>query len=106
MYFVFSGRLRYSKEGDRPKTWALGQWISEGVLWTQWVHFGTMSAKTDCCLVLLDAAHFQSIATRFQTQEFYPKQYAERFVKKLNGASDRSMVSDLENPGLNIEEIC
>merc|ERR1712217_883733 len=69
-----------------------GQWISEPVLWTHWMHRGALTATADCRLCLIDAFTFQSAVTSFDHDDFNPKVYAAGFVEGLNAAKD---VSDL-----------
>lgn len=107
-YFCINGKLQYLQEyGYRngARRMDAGQWSCEAVLWTAWVHIGMLRAKTECSLQLLSAGNFQSIATQFQTREFYPKKYAEAYVNRLN-TMDKEFLSDLATPDLDIDGIC
>merc|ERR1712232_929260 len=65
-----------------------GQWISEPVLWTHWMHRGILTATSDCRLCLLDAFKFQDTIGGFDHEDFNPKVYAAGFVEGLNNSKD------------------
>jgi len=67
---------------------AAGQWISEPVLWTHWMHRGILTATHDCRLCLLDAQRFGDTVCAFDLDEFNPKVYAAEFVKGLNTCNE------------------
>merc|ERR1712228_279933 len=70
-----------------------GQWISEPVLWTHWMHRGMLRAVSDSRLCLLDAHKFQDVVSTFDHDEFNPKVYASGFVDGLNSTKD--MLTDI-----------
>jgi len=104
MYFCTSGKLRYQRDTQRPKSFTVGHWAAEGVLWTPWVHFGTAMAKTEVGLIVVDATAFQRIAARYRTQEFYARRYAADFVEELNKLPDKAMINDLD-VGFDIQDL-
>merc|ERR1712046_309948 len=47
MYFTLCGRLSYNQDEFASQTWVTpGDWVSEPVLWTHWVHRGTFRASS------------------------------------------------------------
>lgn len=110
MFFCMNGKFHYQRyfEGGlagRLQPIRQEQIFCEQVLWTQWVHLGQMRARSESNLFLLDAEKFQSIASQFQTREFYPKKYAKEFVEVLVH-TDFDEISDVSNPDLNVQEVC
>jgi CRP-like cAMP-binding protein len=105
MYFIRSGTMRYLQENsmDRPIVHS-GEWVCEASLWTPWVHFGTLRAKTDCNVLALDGVVFSQIAQRTRTTRSFPRKYAEAFVGKMNSL-DPSEQTDLGNPGFDLFEL-
>merc|ERR1719296_133111 len=69
-----------------------GDWISDAVLWTHWMHRGILTATSDCRLCLLDSERFGATASAFDHDEFNPKRYAAEFVRRLNMQQDISDV--------------
>merc|ERR1712228_997402 len=65
-----------------------GQWISEPVLWTHWMHRGILRAACDSRLCLLDAHKFQDVVGTFDHDDFNPMVYAAGFVDGLNNCKD------------------
>ncbi|CAE8644030.1 unnamed protein product, partial [Polarella glacialis] len=51
MFFVSKGRLRYTKIAETQETEITtvkyGDWAAEAVLWTPWMHVGTLVSTTD-----------------------------------------------------------
>jgi len=106
-YFCTYGKLRYSPNSTLhvEADMAPGEWACEAVLWTPWVHTGTLRASSECTFLLLNTQQFQSIARQFQTREFYPLMYAQEFVKCLN-ATDKEALTDLHMPEIDSDRIC
>eukprot|EP00928_Gymnodinium_smaydae_P001057 TRINITY_DN10393_c0_g1_i2.p1 TRINITY_DN10393_c0_g1~~TRINITY_DN10393_c0_g1_i2.p1 ORF type:complete len:497 (-),score=18.23 TRINITY_DN10393_c0_g1_i2:37-1305(-) len=98
MYFVSDGSLQYSPMTEHPTTVGQGQFLSEGALWTQWMHFGALSALSDCQLVKLHTEEFCQIVHQFRVcasdNILDPGDYAIEFVKRLNTTSVE--ISDLD----------
>jgi len=84
MCWVCNGTLSYFSMTEQEFLVKEGDWISEGVLWTPWMHRGSLRANADCRLCELDARSFQDIVGQFDHGEFDPKDYAAHFVRKLN----------------------
>jgi len=104
MYFIMNGRMQYLSDGRSPEALTPdNKWASEPVLWTPWVHLGTLRARAECMLTLLDANQFQSICVQFRTQEFFPRLYAEEFVAELNNTS-KDEITDMY-PGFDVEKV-
>ena len=53
--------IRMANDGSRVVEVVSGEWICEAALWLRWRHAGLAVGKTDCDLVALCAAKFQSI---------------------------------------------
>lgn len=111
--FVTKGTLDYTQHGassfidTETHTVEVGSWISEHVLWTQWVHCGDLRTTSECTLLALSTLKFQEIAKRAQinNQPEHPVlNYARNFVKVLNKL-ERSELSDLDMPELPVWEI-
>merc|ERR1719330_1509143 len=71
MYFVVRGLVRYRLPKKRileKSTFVPlqhGAWLSEAVLWVQWVHQGTAMAFMDSEVAMLDARQFFQVVERF-----------------------------------------
>lgn len=106
MYFFLTGHLRYLREGEKPQSVQAISWACEAVLWTPWVHCGSMQARTECILATLAVTEFQTIATQHRGKEFLPRMYADLFVEQLN-AINMSLLTDLEPESVcTPEEMC
>jgi len=66
-----------------------GGWAGEPVLWTNWMHRGSLRAESDCILLAVDAVRFQRIISPFPTQ--HAAIYGDAFVENLNAASHREL---------------
>jgi len=96
MFIVCSGSFHYTRENYQPDTVHEGQWISEGSLWTVWIHRGDLRAFHDSRLVVLDAMLFQEIVTYFDHKDFNPKTYVKLYIDYLNSAEVRKIqITDL-----------
>jgi len=84
MYFVCEGSLAYTAFSGETRSVLPGHWVSEGALWTQWMHRGSLAAAANCRLCELDAARFQEIASDARVCNFEPRTYAKQFVDYLN----------------------
>jgi len=99
MIFLRKGTLSYSpNSGVAVTDIHQGQWITEHVLWTNWVYHGTLWAKTSCRLLLLDAKMFQELASSSQHEELKLGEYGLEFLKSVNAqlVDDRSDIGSLE----------
>eukprot|EP00747_Dinoflagellata_sp_TGD_P124720 gnl/TRDRNA2_/TRDRNA2_174043_c4_seq2.p1 gnl/TRDRNA2_/TRDRNA2_174043_c4~~gnl/TRDRNA2_/TRDRNA2_174043_c4_seq2.p1 ORF type:complete len:361 (-),score=55.50 gnl/TRDRNA2_/TRDRNA2_174043_c4_seq2:42-1124(-) len=62
MYFVDRGKLLYNQPSTaESSTVAVGSWVCEMVLWTPWVHNGSLYSTTEASLIVLDARTFHDI---------------------------------------------
>jgi len=84
MYFVSSGVLQYSRSrGDCDKSVQTGHYLSEQVLWIQWVHAGQCMANTTCEVVELNAIGFHAVMRRHPQTIAFAQVYAERFMELI-----------------------
>lgn len=92
MYFVTKGVVGY-KEADCSSVYASeGAWVSEPVLWCDWVHRGVLKARSECELLVLDAQSFRTISQQNGSPNFNLGKYAREFVKLLN----QGMLTDVD----------
>lgn len=96
MYFCHgSGGLRYRQANQPVQFVETGDWVCEPVLWTTWIHCGSLTASHECELMALDALAFRGVANLFPTR--HAAKYAMAFVLQLNKV-DRVSLSDLWQP--------
>jgi len=98
MYFIVSGKLEYTPGAQDTERLLVQdllprQWVAEAVLWTRWVHMGSLQAPTECRLASLDAERFAAIMSTFPSQHGH--RYAKKFVETLNEASLSGKLTDL-----------
>lgn len=98
MYFIVSGKLLYQRTGKSPIYLEQGGWLVEPVLWTKWVHCGTLRASAESRFMVIDAAKFQDIVSAFPTD--HASEYAAQFVDWLNNQG-----YDLSDIGASVDEI-
>jgi len=101
MYFMWSGEMDYESTTVLCVV-SVGQWLSEQALWTEWRHRGTLIARTQCRMATLASKKFQEITCTFNHRNFDPKDYARRYVKKMNELKDEMSdlpVTDVSLPG-------
>merc|ERR1711963_777660 len=67
-----------------------------------WPFHGTMRAKSNCSLALLNALKFQKTACQFMSRNANPVQYGKEIVKQINRRS-RSELTDLRDPEFDLE---
>uniref|UniRef100_A0A7S4VSB0 Cyclic nucleotide-binding domain-containing protein n=1 Tax=Alexandrium monilatum TaxID=311494 RepID=A0A7S4VSB0_9DINO len=92
MYFVGKGSMSYNPGRTCEETTAddvmEGQWLSEMVLWMNWVHRGTVRALTHSHLVELEASKFHEHARHhlitFEHCRHYARLYVERIARMSN----------------------
>jgi hypothetical protein len=100
MRMLKSGQLKYTwprKDENETVNIEEGTWISEGPLWTEWVHRGVLTAADDSVIFNLTAEIFHKIVADFKLLCFDPSDYAQEFVERLNEAEE---VTDLPLPDL------
>lgn len=80
MSFITMGTMEYRhREVNLSALVTSGLWACEPVLWLNWVHCGTLSARTSCELIQLQAGKFRSIVTRDRFACDYASNYAKLF---------------------------
>jgi len=80
MYFIVSGGLQYTTASGSVHDVASGDWLSEGTLWTPWMHRGDLEALRESRLCTIDAKNFQELVCQFEHAGFDPKDHAAHFV--------------------------
>jgi len=105
MYFVMSGgKLTYHTMSNQPANTSvvhLGDWACEAILFTPWIHCGTLRVKADCTMLVLDAEVFQSIVSRSEIQGLPVYAYGTRFVSWLNSLTEEEL-TDLWDPSMDL----
>merc|ERR1712217_528159 len=80
-------------------------WACEASLWTaNWIHRGSLRAKTECGLVILKAEQFQLFAGQSPDTLGFVQLYARDFVKQLARCA-ASELTDLEDTDMDVEWI-
>lgn len=99
MYWLRVGGMRYDLKGTRkyaPIPFNVGHWCSEQALWTTWEHAGSMTAKGECEVLILDAKQFREDMLLLPAFAKDVKNYAISYVASLNSSLDGSgYVTDL-----------
>lgn len=95
MYFLTDGTLKYEQLSKPPCLVTHGMWFSEPVLWTLWIHCGTLTTKSHSQVMALNAKSFSTIANSFETMHFSPSVFATEYVEKLN-LVDANDLTDLD----------
>ena len=95
MFFVLSGSLTYTMEIGAPTPVQAPAFFTEMVLWAPWSHNGTMRAKTDCKILLLDAEKFHDVVFHAQNCQLEVCKYAERAIHILNKYFNKDTRTDL-----------
>ncbi|CAK0880152.1 unnamed protein product [Prorocentrum cordatum] len=93
--FLEKGLLTYQLGGGAIQDVHPGQWISEQVLWTDWVYQGTLCSVTPSRLLMLNSMVFQNVLSTKAPQGTLSAEvakYATEFLKQLNSSKygDRS----------------
>lgn len=91
MYIICNGDLEYEFQ-DETANLGANHWVSEAVLWVEWMHRGSLTALSDARLCVVDAKNFQRLCSEFSAGNFDPEGYAHSFVNQLN---EDSSISDL-----------
>eukprot|EP00747_Dinoflagellata_sp_TGD_P124721 gnl/TRDRNA2_/TRDRNA2_174043_c4_seq4.p1 gnl/TRDRNA2_/TRDRNA2_174043_c4~~gnl/TRDRNA2_/TRDRNA2_174043_c4_seq4.p1 ORF type:complete len:252 (-),score=42.09 gnl/TRDRNA2_/TRDRNA2_174043_c4_seq4:105-860(-) len=85
MYFVDRGKLLYNQPSTaESSTVAVGSWVCEMVLWTPWVHNGSLYSTTEASLIVLDARTFHDIVLNNKSAASEAANYACEVVDCLN----------------------
>jgi hypothetical protein len=88
MYFICTGTMQYHHFNGQFTELHDRDWISEPVLWTNWMHRGHLMAGSDSRLCYLDSLTFQEISCQFAHHNFDVKAYAHHFVDGLNACEE------------------
>lgn len=100
MLFLAHGSLKYSTDGICFDEVLPGEWACEPVLWTTWVYHGMLIATAESRIVMVDAAAFQEIAGRIQTEDMSLTPYAKGFVQALNACVRSDLGSSMDTESL------
>jgi len=73
-----------------------GQWITEAVLWTPWVHLGDLQALTDSQLITVDANSFGSAVRNATSLWSVLHRYGLAFVLELNTIQRTDLTDNLD----------
>lgn len=93
MFFIVSGKLHYKQVEEKPRVLQKDQWAAEAVLWTLWMHVGTLRAMGESDILAVEAEKFQHIISPFPTNHAFL--YATAFVECLNNV-DEDLLTDLD----------
>jgi len=82
-----AGAVECTERVDRAE-----DWIAEPVLWTpKWVHLGTLTAKSEADLVLIDGEQFGNIIGRSPHISELVGNYARFFINWMNNQPFESL---------------
>lgn len=100
MFMVTFGYLDYipssSKHGEASV--CNGEWSSEAVIWTKWVHQGQLQASVESKTATVDGAKFRKVLIENALVLDFARQYGNAFCNGLNEIlKERGMPSDLES---------
>jgi len=85
MYYMVAGVLTYIEaDSSNSLLVSAGTWFCEAVLWTPWVHQGTMSSNGESELLALDSAKFREVMSQFHSDMWLAKKYGAEFVDGMN----------------------
>lgn len=79
-----------------------GSWCGEPVLWLDWYHVGTLTARTVCDIVGVSAEKFAEITKKHTDAQLMCVRYAQEYVKRLNGL-DATALTDLPSENMRID---
>jgi len=81
-----------------------GQWVSEAVLWTTWLHLGDLRALQMCQLITIDAQRFGEAIQTIKPLWNTVRLYADGFISELNSA-EKDDLSDLAHHLFSAQEL-
>jgi hypothetical protein len=100
MFFVNYGQLKYSQGGISEDVNAK-QFFSEPVVWTTWVHLGTMTATKETRLLAIDAGGgefgFRRVLLKHKMAHRFMCIYAAHYVQELNRMDSGGVEQDLKD---------
>lgn len=88
MYIAMEGMFEYFRVDGATVEISPVTWVSEASLWICWMHHGTLSARTNSRVAVLDAKNFANIVSQFQHPGFDPKRYAVEFAAGVNALEE------------------
>eukprot|EP00933_Yihiella_yeosuensis_P028603 TRINITY_DN22441_c0_g1_i2.p1 TRINITY_DN22441_c0_g1~~TRINITY_DN22441_c0_g1_i2.p1 ORF type:complete len:123 (-),score=7.63 TRINITY_DN22441_c0_g1_i2:256-624(-) len=81
-----------------------GMSIAEAALWMNWVYEGSLTARTNCSVLILDASKFHHIIGKYKRETGPVIKYASSYVNHANETVRAGMVHiDVGDEGFNIE---
>lgn len=88
MVFATEGNLAYFRSGRfEPLSMHHGHFAAEPVLWTDWLHHGTLRvASLRARLLLLSASRFQELASKNTSPDLDLFSYASEYVRQIGRA--------------------
>merc|ERR1712079_272470 len=101
MYFVTSGSLTYCLAAETSTDLGIQNddevtmpvtsenWISEPVLWTPWIHMGTLQVIVASELIFVDANEFGKVASSQSQVCDLSSNYGHKYVELLNSMTRR-----------------
>eukprot|EP00927_Polykrikos_kofoidii_P015056 TRINITY_DN16687_c0_g1_i1.p1 TRINITY_DN16687_c0_g1~~TRINITY_DN16687_c0_g1_i1.p1 ORF type:complete len:877 (-),score=125.33 TRINITY_DN16687_c0_g1_i1:15-2645(-) len=99
MYIVAAGMLDYEDMDGDITPLMRGDWASEASLWTDWMHRGTLTARTDAKVAMIDTSLFGQAVINFRSGSLDPTAYAKEFIRWLNEeAEDATDISTMDCP--------
>lgn len=109
MYFVKSGTLDYAAE-DLNAEGGVGKveqvdvsaWFCDPALFTPWEHFGTMTARTDCEILVMNAEVFVSIAIQAEKHGVPAYKFGYKYLELLN-TIEEAEITDLHIKSIDLE---
>jgi len=93
MHILTNGTLAYrpiSSMVHDHTTVNRGAYISESVLWTEWIHRGKLTALTDSRITFLHVQEFQAVVMNFKNAAADPRNYGAMYVNALRTTSQTS----------------
>jgi len=96
MYVVANGHLSYTHYGMHPRKQRTIHvektvWVSEALLWTPWVHVGSLQADTECRLLAVSEEQFGKVILNYVKPCEMAKTHAHDFVNWLNKHKEEGM---------------
>jgi hypothetical protein len=99
MYLITGGVLDYIPISDQHG-WAKvekGQWISEAVFWTRWMHQGQMQASVESKAMTIDGAKLRDILQKNGLVMDFVREYGYAFCGNMNRyLRTQGMPSDMQ----------
>jgi len=117
MYFLAKGELTYFwAQSEEPEYVLANRWFCEAVLWTPWVHRGSMCCAEHAELQAVRRTEFQEVFKEHRAEIVVPRMYGAQFVRQMNSIAgfdtedtgDDIQLSDLFEIPLpaNIQGVC